>query len=59
MPEKDANKTDEELVAAMPPRDGSSKDPAANAERYLEDVNMDEQREALKRIQKDIPSSGS
>lgn len=55
----DEDKTDEELVANLPPRDGSSKDPVANAEAALEDVDMDAQREALKKIQKDIPSAGS
>jgi len=58
MADEDNQKTDEELVAELPPRDGSSKDPVTNAEASLEDVNMDEQREALKQIQKDIPSSG-
>ena len=53
----DEDKTDEELVTALPPRDGSSKDPAANAQASLEDVDMDAQREALKQIQKDLPSS--
>ena len=58
MAEEDNQQTDEDLVAALPPRDGSSKDPVANAEAALEDVDMDAQREALKKIQKDIPSGG-
>ena len=58
MADEDNQQTDEEIVANLPPRDGSSEDPAANAAASLEDVNMDEQREALKQIQKDIPSSG-
>ena len=58
MADENNQKTDEELVAALPSRDGSSKDPVANAEASLEDVDMDEQREALKQIQKDLPSGG-
>jgi hypothetical protein len=51
-------KTDEELVAALPPRDGGNNDPVANAEEHLANVDMDAQREALKKIQKDLPSAG-
>jgi hypothetical protein len=57
MPEQ--KKSDEELIADMPPRDGSANDPAANAENYLEDKNLDDDREALKKIQKDLPSAGA
>jgi hypothetical protein len=56
MPEQH-EKTDEELVAAIPPKDGSANDPVAKAEEHLENVNLDEDREALKRIQKDLPSA--
>ena len=55
----DEAKSDEELAEAIPPRDGGAKDPVANAEASLEDVDMDAQREALKKIQKDLPSAGS
>jgi len=55
----DEEKTDEELEAAIPPRDGSGKDPVANAEASLEEVDMDAQREALEKIQKDLPSGGA
>jgi hypothetical protein len=57
MADENNQQTDEELVAGLPPRDGSSKDPVANAEASLEDVDMDAQREALKQIHKDLPSS--
>lgn len=55
----DEEKTDEELETAIPPRDGSAKDPVANAEESLEEVDMDAQREALEKIQKDLPSGGA
>ncbi|MDQ3675439.1 MAG: hypothetical protein M3401_01335 [Actinomycetota bacterium] len=58
MPDQEEQETDEDLVDAIPPRDGSPNDPVSNAEAHLEDVNMDDQREALKKIQKDIPSAG-
>lgn len=58
MPEQD-QRTDEELVAALPPRDGGAKDPVANAEEHLSNVDMDEQRKALEKIQKDLPSAGA
>jgi hypothetical protein len=59
MPDQDpSQKTDEELIADMPPRDGSAQDPAAQAEAYLEDKDLDADREALQKIQKDLPSAG-
>lgn len=60
MADDPAQKTDEELVADLPPRDGSANDPAAKAESYLDEhVNLDEDRAALEKIQKDLPSSGA
>lgn len=59
MADQEDKRTDEELVAALPPRDGGANDPVANAEAHLENVDMDAQREALKKIQKGLPSTGS
>ncbi|MGH2841403.1 MAG: hypothetical protein ACRDKY_11340 [Solirubrobacteraceae bacterium] len=59
MADDPALKTDEELVADLPPRDGSANDPAARAESYLEDKNLDDDRAALEKLQKDLPSSGA
>jgi hypothetical protein len=53
-----SEKTDEELVADIPPKDGSAKDPVAQAEAHLDNVDLDADREALKKIQQDLPSAG-
>jgi len=56
MAEQEAQKTDEELEAAIPPR--GANDAATKAEEQLANVDMDEQREALKKLQKNLPSAG-
>jgi hypothetical protein len=59
MPDETGQPSIEKLEEAIPPRDGGANDPVAKAEDMLDDVDMDAQREALKNIQKNIPSSGS